>query len=95
MRRTIWSPKAQRQLRDAFDFIAADDPRSAESVARRLVAAAERLADLPTGRPGRIAGTHEKLVRGLPYFIIYAVHADDVDILELIHTAQHYPAKPR
>lgn len=82
------------QLRAIFEFIATDDPRSAESVARRLVVAADQLAVLPTGRPGRIAGTHEKLVRSLPYFIIYAMSGNEVDVLELIHTARQYPPRP-
>ncbi|HWJ88913.1 MAG TPA: type II toxin-antitoxin system RelE/ParE family toxin [Pelagibacterium sp.] len=93
MGRTIWSPQSQLQLQSIFNFIASDDPRSAESVARRLVAAGERLAVLPTGRPGRIAGTFEKLVRGLPYFIIYSVRGDEIHILQLIHTAQNFPPR--
>lgn len=90
MAATIWSPKAQSQLRSVFAFIAQDDPAIAERTIKRIIHAAETLSQINTGRPGRRVGTFEKLVTGLPYFIIYAVRDDEVHVLQLLHTAQSY-----
>jgi toxin ParE1/3/4 len=54
--------------------------------------AAERLAEFPrVGHAGRVAGTHEWVVRGLPYIIVYqtgAADAEEVLILGVFHAAQ-------
>ncbi len=43
------------------------------------------------GRPGRIAGTREFVVSGLPYIIVYQVSEQWIDILTVFHTAQSGP----
>jgi plasmid stabilization system protein ParE len=43
------------------------------------------------GHTGRVSGTHEWVVRGLPYIIVYeigAVDPDEVLILGVFHAAQ-------
>lgn len=44
------------------------------------------------GHPGRVAGTYEWLVNGLPYVLVYRVkESDDLVLIEAIfHTAQQY-----
>jgi plasmid stabilization system protein ParE len=73
-------------------FIAERDRWAAEKVVRRIVGAAGKLEMQPMmGRPGRIAGTREFVVSGLPYIIVYQVSEQWIDILTVFHTAQSGP----
>jgi plasmid stabilization system protein ParE len=85
---------------DEFDrliaYIAADRPKAAARVADRIDAACSGLGAALTGRPGRVSGTYEKVVSGLPYIVVYALdpaHAKDapVTILRVIHGARDWP----
>jgi len=40
------------------------------------------------GRPGRIPGTREWLVRRIPYVVVYAIGDSTIDILGVFHCAQ-------
>jgi toxin ParE1/3/4 len=40
---------------------------------------------------GRVEGTRELVIRGLPFIVIYRVTVDSVDLLAVIHGAQQYP----
>jgi plasmid stabilization system protein ParE len=63
-----WSAFALSDRDDIFDYIEADSPRSAIRVDEAIANAAERLLDFPeSGRPGRVTGTRELVVTGLPY----------------------------
>ena len=51
--------------------------------------AAERLTEFPRmGHTGRVAGTYEWVVRGLPYIIVYQADVTEVLILGVFHGAQ-------
>lgn len=47
-----------------------------------------------TGHPGRVTGTYEKSVRGVPYILAYAFFEGDeaIAILRVIHTARDWQA---
>jgi plasmid stabilization system protein ParE len=94
-RKVVWSRRALKDLARQIDYIAADNPNAAQRIAERIAKAADSLGELPTGRPGRVAGTYEKLAPGLPYFIAYALETTDerqaVTILRVIHTARDWP----
>ena len=52
-------------------WIAEDNPRAAEGVISRILDAIERLGEFPgLGHAGKVPGTPEWVVRGLPYIII-------------------------
>lgn len=95
-RTVVWSRSALDDLRAQVTHIAADDPAAARRVAGRVREATEALAAIPTGRPGRVAGTYEKSVSRMSYVIAYAVLGDTEDgtvaILRVIHTARDWPA---
>jgi toxin ParE1/3/4 len=58
------------------------------------VEAALRLEHFPlSGRLGRIEGTRELVVSGLPYVIPYRVVDDVVLISSVIHTSRKWPEK--
>ena len=42
-------------------------------VAIRIDRTIQAIAATPTGRQGRVSGTYEKVVRGLPYIVAYAL----------------------
>ncbi len=93
MRRLIWAAEARGEFKEVIRYIAADRPQAALDVARRIEAAADGLAAMPTGRRGRITGTYEKVVTGLPYILAYNIHdqTGTLRILHLIHGARDWP----
>lgn len=95
-RAVAWSASARHDLAQIVRFIAEIDPVAARRVADRIDQAAAGLGTFSTGRPGRVAGTFEKPVVGLPYIIAYALDDRDdrraVVILHVIHGARDWPA---
>lgn len=68
---------------------------AANRVVDRLREAATGLEGFSTGRPGRVTGTYEKYVTGLPYIIAYDIipqaAGEAIVILRVIHTARDWP----
>jgi len=92
--RIRWSRKALLNLDAAVEYIAADNPAAAAKVAQRIWNAAQLLADQPgMGRPGRVAGTRELVVPGLPYILPYIENKGAVIILRVLHTSIKWPEK--
>ena len=61
----LWTDDALRDLDDLAAFIAQDNPRAAEKLARRIVEAVAGLSVFPRiGCSGRIAGTRELVISG-------------------------------
>ena len=90
----VWSPRAIRHLSASRAYIARDNPDAAADVALALLAAVERLAELPTlGRPGRLAGTRELVVPGTPYVIPYRVGSERLEIIAVFHQRQQWPSR--
>ena len=79
-------------LERIYAWIARDSPRNALSVIQRIdTAIEEKLAFFPfMGRPGRVPGTREWVVHGLPYLIIYRVdeERDELTVVAIFHGAQ-------
>lgn len=72
-RPVCWSTDALTDLAEQIAYIAADNPSAARRVVEAIARTALVLGDMPTGRPGRVTGTYEKLVTGLSYILAYAV----------------------
>lgn len=94
MKQVIWAESARDELWNAIQYIAAENPDAAEKVADKIDATAQNLADYATGHPGRVSGTYEKSVTGLPYIIAYSIMTDGTEekvaILRVIHTARNW-----
>jgi toxin ParE1/3/4 len=93
----FWSEDALDDLDSTLAYIAADNPSAALRVLTRIEAAGEGLGRVASGRRGRVAGTYEKSIRGLPYIIAYAIEElptgrERVVILRVIHGARNWPA---
>ena len=86
-----YSAEAQAHIRSIGRYIARDNPTAAQSVIRRIRAAAERLRRHPhLGHKGDDPGTFEWVVRGLPYIIVYEVNVErgELVVLAVFHGAQ-------
>lgn len=88
----VWSPGAERDLDEIWEYIAADNMDAADRVADRLRTAANLLCAHPRiGRAGRRSGTRELVVSGTPYFLEYRLKATAVEITQVIHGARKWP----
>ena len=96
MRRVVWAESAIRDLEGVIAFLAERNPTAAQRTVDQIERAGIRLGDMATGRPGRVAGTYEKVVPGLPHILAYAIQplpdgAELIVILRAIHGARDWP----
>ncbi|HVT23116.1 MAG TPA: type II toxin-antitoxin system RelE/ParE family toxin [Rhizomicrobium sp.] len=88
----IWAPKSILDLREAWDFIAADSETAADRIISTLQRAGESLDQFPKlGRAGRVSHTRELVVSGTAYFLVYYIRRDHVEIARVIHGARQWP----
>lgn len=93
--RVRWTRKALDNLDDAVEYIAADKPTAAADAASRIYSAAMLLADQPgMGRPGRVSGTRELVITGLPYILPYVEKEGTIFILRVMHASMKWPEQP-
>ena len=87
-----WLRAALRNLREEFDYIAAENPAAAMIVVKRIQAAVALLTDNPAlGRPGRVTGTRELVAPSTRYLIPYRVRNERIEILRVFHTSRKPP----
>lgn len=88
-----FTPQARDDLRAIRDWIAADDPSAADRVVSRIAQTAMMFGQSPLlGRAGRVQGTREFSVVGLPYLLVYSIASEsDVDVLTVVHARRRYP----
>lgn len=90
--RIVWTPRAQRNLRDAARYLTQFNPFAALSMIRTIRAAPTQLLHHPaSGRPGRIEGTRDLVVPGTSYVLPYRVRDGRVEILAVLHTSRQWP----
>ena len=87
-----WTTPALRDVEGIGDFIARDDQAAATRVVARNVEGVAVLESHPAiGRPGRVAGTRELVLAGLPYIVPYRVRDEVVELLAVFHGARRWP----
>ncbi|MDR2892804.1 MAG: type II toxin-antitoxin system RelE/ParE family toxin [Deltaproteobacteria bacterium] len=87
-----WLPKAQENLNAELTRIAEEDEAAAKRIALIVKSRVESLEQFPeSGRPGRIPGTRELVISGLPYLLPYRMRGKVIEILRFFHTAQKPP----
>ena len=92
--RVKWTRQALENLDDAVEYIANDKPVAAATVASKIWNAAQRLGKQPgMGRLGRVSGTRELIVAGLPYILPYTEKEGVVYILRVMHTSMKWPKR--
>ncbi len=86
-----YTARARRHLTEIYEYLEPKNPLAAREVLARIRSATVRLREFPNiGHAGVVSGTHEWVVRGLPYIIVYQVsqHDREVTILGVYHGAQ-------
>jgi plasmid stabilization system protein ParE len=92
--RVRWLRAALRNLDDEASYIATDDANSARLVVARVLDAVAMLEQQPAlGRPGRVPGTRELVVRKSRNLVPYRVRGDVIEILRVFHTSRRPPEK--
>ena len=87
-----WTTPAAQDLEEIALYIQKDSESAAMATAKALFDAANSLDQLPSrGRVGRISGTRELVVPGLPYIVLYEVADTAVQILHIFHGARNWP----
>ncbi len=90
-----WLPEAERNRESQLATIVERNPRAAIDLGDAIEAAVARLADYPeSARPGRVQGTHELVVTGTPYVVVYRIEPAAMVILRVLHGAQRWPPVP-
>ncbi len=87
----VWTPEAQQDRADLWDYIVAENPRAAARMDELFSEAAASLADHPMlGRPGKISGTRE-LIPHESYRLVYEIDGETVWVLTVVHSARQWP----
>ncbi len=91
--RIKWFAAAHADLVEIRRFIEDQDhPAAAQSVAQRILTTVTYLRDHPAvGRPGRVTGTREVIIAGLPYIVPYRIRDGVLEILRVLHTSRQWP----
>ena len=91
--RIRWTEPAARDLTQICDYIQEHDSgATARRVALSIYERVSALIEFPErGRQGRLKGTRELILTGLPYLAVYRVRGQDVEILRILHGAQAWP----
>jgi addiction module RelE/StbE family toxin len=92
--RVRWLRKALRNLDEEATYIAIDNANAARLLVARVLDAVATLEQQPAlGRPGRVPGTRELVVRKTRYIVPYRVRGDVIEILRIFHTSRRLPEK--
>lgn len=89
--KVYWTPEAEQDRIEIWDFIASDEPLAASRMDELFSATVTKLKDFPEmGKPGKVAGTRE-LIPHESYRLVYQVEGQAVWILAVVHTARMWP----
>ena len=91
--RLRWTKRAERDLDEIARYIGQDSPAAAARVVLELLDHVEsHLPNRPAvGRVGRVLGTRELVIGGLPYIVPYRVREQDLEMLRVLHTSRRWP----
>ena len=92
--RLRWTRRAERDLDEIAEYIGQDHPAAAVRVVLELIEHVETAVPRhpAIGRPGRVLGTRELVIAGLPYIIAYRIRGRDVEVLRVLHTSRRWPS---
>ena len=90
--KVAWLKLALHDLEEIVKYISKDNPETSVRIAEEIWQASLSLVHSPNrARPGRVPGTRELILPGLPFFIAFRVRDDSVQILRILHTSRKYP----
>lgn len=92
--RIKWLGAALLDLDEIEAYIAEDRSVVAVDVVVKIINAISLLgAQQGIGRAGRVPGTKELIVPGLPYIVPYRVKDEVVQVLRVYHTSRKWPKR--
>jgi toxin ParE1/3/4 len=92
--RLVWSRHAEYDADAIEEYIALDKPATAIEVRDEIELQIKRLKDFPEmGRKGRVRGTRELVIAGLPYVVVYRLKGKIIEIVRVLHGAQQWPQR--
>ena len=87
-----WTEEAANDLERIADYLVQHTPGRAPELVQHIYIAAGSLLTLPhRGRPGKVEGTRELVLSGLPYVLVYVVRQDGIVVVRILHGAQQWP----
>ena len=89
-----WTESAWEDLDNLSDYLLGEGVsfEAVEEYVKRIFKAPEHLTTLPgAGKPGRMQGTREWLVKDTPYALIYDLPTGKVRILRVMHGSRQFP----
>jgi len=90
--RIKWTRQALNNLDAAVKNIAEDKPASAQKISQKIWNSVQLLAQQPgIGRPGRVNGTRELVIPGLPFIVPYLENNYEIVILRIMHASMKWP----
>lgn len=88
----VWSLFVISDREAIFNYVEADSPHAAIRIDDQIEAQVDRWIEMPEiGRPGRVAGTRELMVKQTPYIVAYEITGEVILMLRLLHGAQLWP----
>lgn len=93
--RIVWTNEAFSDFENILAYYYEQvGPATAEAVERRIVEQLEKLKDFPerVRASDRIPGAREAVMNRLPYIAFIRVLEDEIQILNIVHTARKFPA---
>jgi addiction module RelE/StbE family toxin len=92
MRHLDWTETAESDKDGIVDYIAQENILAAVEIGDAIERQTEALQKFPDiGRPGRIKGTRELVIKGLSYIVCYATDDSSVTVLRVLHGRQQWP----
>jgi toxin ParE1/3/4 len=89
-----WTPLAISHLESAYEYIAQDSRKAAETILEKVFAGVERLERYANmGRSGRVAGTRELVISGTPFVAPYRVQRGRIEVLAVFHASRKWPER--
>src|SRR5215510_6310812 len=90
--KVVWLQQARADLDSIVDYLLERNSQAAVDIYEAIRQQVGKLADFPRiGRPGRVAGTRELVMAGLPYIVPYYTKGREVRILAILHTSRKWP----
>ncbi len=90
--RLRWTHSASRDLELIEEHISRDNPGAAVDAVLEIIRQAELLTDYPDmGRVGRVDGTRELVIVGLPYVVPYTYKGNELVVIRVLHGAMKWP----
>lgn len=92
MKPVFFSPEAEDDLKDAWDYIAWFDADAADRLLERVSQARSRLCEQPmSGRARTDLAIGLRSVLVTPYLLLHRVMPDAVEVVRIIHASRDIP----